>query len=661
MSNNIYNDAYRQISGNINRFNQYTENFDNIFTNNSKKNAFEENNLYYISTYVNIDTSLLNRITTAQCEFSEKLDKDPFEFTTHNQKKIKIYHNCHELVINDKIQISGINTIKRSLKIKVDNIYYLELKEGSRFMKIKLPEILSEDDEDIFKEVRLNFANCNKNEILQYEQDLYIKISGYIVPNNKIGNIHVNYINNKHKIKFLCPDNIWKCDELYEYNSFYIDLTKIFNGNYNPGICTIDIIFYYISGIPINKLNASYPLTIDSQQGSHQIIDINKTYYCINLFREPKLRKGDKIMRFGKNNICINKIKTLEYGLSNTNNYIYKLEQTINNIVFAKLVNTQFPNTIGNVTNNNKLYWECRNDDKISCLEIPIGTYTHCSLKQEIEKKSNLKIDINQETNITSIRMIKNIILKKPFINIDPEINKFDAHFNLTIYCQDHDFLINDKIIIFNSISYMGIPENILNAEHKIIKILDQNKFVIKLENFNLLKCQENNCGGNIVNITFYETFRLRLDFNCNLGQLLGFKDIGLSTSITEYKNIITNLDKYIYEDKINNSVIDFNPNKYFIMTLEKFNNINNYGKIKKFFSKILIENNIFLNNTFVPILVYFPEPIIELNELQIAFYTPDGIPYDFKNQNHSFIIEFISLAQKPKNTNTISTLGLIN
>lgn len=638
----IYNDMYVPVPGLFgDRFKQIKRDLQpdllkNYLIENGLSNR--ENNLYYLSKYVNFDSRLREKETKITYEFNEKLDRESIEFTS-NSTKMKIHHN-NNFNINDKINFSGFIPIKRSLKIKINNTHYLQFRENSRFAKLIFPEFSSSDD--TLKEFRLSFNTQNHGEISPYEQDLYIKINNFIGIDDHIGNIHINYVNDKHKLQILCPDKEWYEGYHYEYNTFYIDLKKQFYGISNPVNCTIEIYFYYFCGISIDRINSC-----------HSIVETTKKFVCIDLFREPKFCKESKSLRYG-NNIFINKIKNIECGYPNPNHYVYKLETSLNNVVAARLVNTVFPNVEKNITNkNNKLCWEYRNKKQINTLIIPEGEYNIDDICHEINKHPNIKISFNKNTHQISFTCKEKIILKKPFINVDPNIDEDtdDDNFKIIIKHTKHNLCVNDKIIISNSLSFMGICEQIINREHTIIEIKNDDTYVIQVCGINLLEKKINNCGGNVVEICYPVSFRLRFDQKNNISNILGF-----DAQLTEFNCTQTN--KYFNQKE----KIIYHHNTYFIMTCDKLTSVTNSGKIKDFFSKILLcENKRYLFDTFVDSPIYLPNPIPTLYELEFSFYDPDGEPYDFEYHDHNFVIEFITQTELPKGTNINPELGVIN
>ena len=105
-------------------------------------------------------------------------------------------------------------------------------------------------------------------------------------------------------------------------------------------------------------------------------------------------------------------------------------------------------------------------------------------------------------------------------------------------------------------------------------------------------------------------------------------------------------------------------------MTCENANILSNTGKIKNFFYKIMLEtpsNNILDNNsneilfdTFVPYDMPLPEPLSQLSEINVSFYTPDGDLYDFNGKDHSYLLEISTIRNKPKRTTIDINTGTV-
>jgi hypothetical protein len=104
----------------------------------------------------------------------------------------------------------------------------------------------------------------------------------------------------------------------------------------------------------------------------------------------------------------------------------------------------------------------------------------------------------------------------------------------------------------------------------------------------------------------------------------------------------------YIVQSRINNDLIsnlllNFNGYNYVYLTLNYiFKDSINIRGIQNIFAKLLLSGdpNTVIYNDFIQIGEEFLNTIISLSELEIFFYTADGLLYDFNNINVSFTIE---------------------
>lgn len=617
--NNVYNDMTTPITG------LFTERFKPIIpetSNDPIKNylvdnglSYRENNLYYISNYINIDSSFRNKQQIIKYKSNERIEKNSIEFFL-NSSIIKI--NCkNNYNIDDKIIISNINPIKKLLKIKLKDDILLQFKEGSKYAKIILP--LIDSTYDYFSQVRLYSFQDSKF-------DFYIKISNFIAHNNYIGNIHINFINDKHKIYLNCPDDTWLMDDNY-YNgdTFYIDIKKVFYGTANYINCTIEILFYYIYGIPIKCFDNIY-----------SICNINNKSIYIDLNIVPIIPFNLKSIQSDINNIIIKNIDSYEPAYLNSNEYIYNLNEALNNVICIKLINTVFPNIHKNIIKDNNFYWQEKTEKEINFIKFPEGKYEIEEFCDIINNDGRLKASHNKYNNSISFICEKKIILNKPFINYDNETSI------IRIKHDNHNFSKNDKIIIKNSKIWMGISDELLNKEHEIINIIDNSHYEIQINNTFILEDVKDNGGGENVKILYNEYFKI----------------------IFDQKNMI-NIFKYdnsILEYDIEHNIKIKKDDTYFLMLCDIGMTTQNKGPIKNYFAKIIIEDKKeILYDTFVNTPLYLTNPIPSLYNIKFTFVNKDGTLYDFDNQDHNFVLEIITQNQLPKGTNINPNLFVIN
>ena len=185
-----------------------------------------------------------------------------------------------------------------------------------------------------------------------------------------IGNIPISFINQSHQIYITPPDEI----VIPSLTKFYILLPWASNGvniysepdaeNYN-----INLTFNHYNLIPLNELNADYPINSEHINGYHIInsIDTYNNFITTNIYPPIDsiyINEYNYIFQnFGGNNIIFAPIQQISYGYPNQNDYIVNLKKTYNNIVQLKIVDSLFVNpsiTFINdgINKNNRLYFQ---------------------------------------------------------------------------------------------------------------------------------------------------------------------------------------------------------------------------------------------------------------------------------------------------------------
>jgi hypothetical protein len=595
-----------------------------------------------------------------------------------------------------------------------------ELTNGSKYLKINYTHFLPVT------------ATFNSN-ISQYESEtfydtfdisnLFVEIDG--LQGNQIAiqntpyfdNIPINRINNIHKILLTDPSTP---GSIVMPNVFYIELSYNYtspSGTFiipNPTY-NIKLIFYYIAGIPIPYINADLPINDKRYQGFHIITDITQNTYSIKLLKnsagiiDPIT---NNTINVGGSLITVTYVNDIILGDKQPNSYVIKLNRSFSNIVSARLVSSEFPvsekmiKSTGNA--NNKFYWQNLDDgDHLYSIELDDGNYRSTDLstaientmynvsrinfdidntqsttgyKQESPSYSNhnvVRITFNTVTDLFTIKCYREVVLYKPFIDIIPNINidssldpTSEVIYNITISHPRHFLNVGDKILLSNSVSHLGIPTDLLNNTHVITTVIDNNTYIIQLPRVNLSSNRTFTEGGVAVSIFTPNIFRLRFDFADSIGGILGFRNSGESTSITEYSSVINNSDTYINEQAIDdsgntiilkNNAIDLSGHEYLLMWCKQFEIIENTSQVApNAFAKIVLSGDpgTLTFNSFVQTNKIFYEPILNLSELDVEFYTPDGFLYDFNGMNHSYTIELITMEEMPEETNISANTG---
>ncbi|CAH6421768.1 Hypothetical protein KVN_LOCUS454 [uncultured virus] len=638
-----------------------------------EENFINDSQIKYKTVFLNIDSSFRRKTTTFEIEDNFFLGKNPLNFKK-NTNDLLIKHNNHGFHIGENISLTNVigkQVILRTFDNNNNPIFIIQ--PGCNIMKIfykhNLPKKYSGNNLEI--------------EITGIKGD-----TGYNSNSSYLGNIPVNLINTVHSIKLEINkeefeqnfENNYFDQNFYKYdpNYFFIILSKTMQKKQNPYKLkeyNFKLNFMHIAGIPINLLNTGFPSNKDHLNGYHIIKNIDNDYYTIELSMDALYDDTS-----GGSSIVSGKILSINYGYPESNQYAIDLEKTYNNISSVRMISSEFPN-INNLIKdfpieqaNNKLYWNNNEDGNILYeITVPNGTYTEDKLAKILEKlffktkkidpENNylpnhiVKISINKQTNEVIFKKFKEAILNCPFQKTIPEINDFinpnnleeKINYELIINHPDHGLIENYiKIRIQGSTSHLGIPDNIINDEHVISEIINENEYKIKLKNFNFLEEKIKTFGGSNVSIQVPAKFRLRFDKPGTLGSILGFRKINEQYSITPFSHIISNKHNYDkdYDSNFINTLIFPKKNNYIFLILNPLNNITSCGTVKNAFAKIqLLETcDKTIYNSFVPTAKYFDDPIKEISRLEIELRTSDGYLFDTFGLDHSFTLELVIL-----------------
>jgi len=446
--------------------------------------------------------------------------------------------------------------------------------------------------------------------------------------------------------------------------------------------------------VPINIINAGYPTTQNNIIEYQTITSTSQNTYSFIINYSAPI-EYQNVQQFGGNNIIISQINDIMEGYSDPNYYIINLDKIYRNVYMFRMISSEFPNSENPIkSNNNKIYWQNEDDgDYVYSISITSGNYNPTDLTNALESlfyntprinynqdilNSNapiytnhnyIKVDININSDIVTFKSYREAFFISPFIDVSPVIN-LDYNLDtapyvgyiLTIKHPNHHLNVNDAIIITGAISYLGIPDTILNNNFTIYNVINTNVYQIKLPAFNLSNIRVNNGGGASVAIYAPNRIKLRFDYPDTLGIVLGFRNVGSYNSITPYNNIITNNDLYEQELPYNNvgqqititnNALQMSGDSYIIVECPQLTTMYNTGPIKDIFCKILLSGlpGKILYNTYICVPKVFYEPIPELSSLEFTFYSPNGTLYDFNGVNHSFTLEITTVTNILNNT----------
>lgn len=553
----------------------------------------------------------------------------------------------------------------------------------------------------------LNYFQSKIQNVIENTQNIqtikYLNDSSYPY----IGNIPISFINQTHQIYFIPPSEPTIIPSL---SKFYIQLPWISDGtniyssddaeNYN-----ITISFNHYNLIPINELIADYPINSEHINGYHIVNSIDNINNNITILINPPIdaiyinNNNYTYLNFGGNNIYLSPVTQIAYGYPNQNNYIINLNKMYNNVIQIKLIDSLFINpsiTFINDGNgkNNRLYFQNIEDiEQIQYIEVDEGTYDINSLISSIEYKFsqlsrninslnfgydlnyNITIDIDIPTNITTIKSYKTKTLLSPISNVTPVINQNDLSigigtYTITIVHPNHGISYGNPLVKFSGfIDHLGIPADSLNGERNIV-IIDENRYSFTINNVNLTTNKIITNGGNTVKVLLPSPLKLYFNYPDTMGSILGYRNTGYDTSITNYNYIQKNTDIYIGEINkdvngniilLKNKAIKLKKYEYFLMNcnLTHINNLSNAQKKEIFFAKFKINDDNMIIDSYSHTPIYFYDPILQLNQLGFSFYNPDNTPVDFKDKDHSFTLEITTIDNLPELTSINPNISL--
>lgn len=686
-----------------------------------------DNLIRYNIHYQHIDSSYRQKDPTLQISEYFDLNENPIVFT-ENTTTLYIKHPNHPFQKDDKFTLDGFTTRNYKLMFnptipEIDRImefHTISTSTGSyNYITLK-----------VVHGIPVDFVGTS------YLNDLRVTIENFTNPANGDPLIDPRYyttipltVINKRSVFFLTK-TIGSTIIPYDPNILYIELPVTYvppNGTYHVSnkIRFFNVILNFTCGVPVNLINAQYPVDLYHANNYHNITSINSGGYYIDIGRIA-YSSGE----FGGSNIKIGRVSDFTGGYVEPNNYQIQLEKVYRNIVMVKLISTEFPNInyiIRDSTSenpNNKFYWSNESDGSyVYSVEIPSGIYDANSLSTKLEtliyntpryyyppkditkqytNHNYIKVNIDTATNTTTLRSFEEIIMARSITSgyfwdhinstigtlittvqsADPTdpMDLYPIH--LLIHHPSHKLMLNDTlsnppgtiqgdiILINGAIDFMSIPSQYINGEFEIyapptslgysavdyymikIPIIDMKQYTTRVDS-----------GGGIFKIYSPTNCRYLFDQSDTIGSLLGFPNVGDSTSFTPYDHIITNKMNYVYSPNTSlGNAISLTGDKYLLMVCEELSVVNALGTIKNAFAKILLPNTTdkILYNTFVNTPKIYYDPMTEIATLTFSFYSPNGDLYDFNGLDHSFTLEITTLDETPTGTNISARTGKV-
>lgn len=532
------------------------------------------------TTIVNIDSSD-RPIDPKNIYYRElfTLGTNPLEFHP-GENRITVTQERHNYSLNDKIAMNNVVGKSTSLKNKLvlyDNSQYVKILDNNHNMtyeyhniglNLLMQNVIGNSTSDpnepnlqTLAGIPTNFFN-KRHEILfnvldEDEDDPMINdpdVKNLRDDINLILGLNISLLNNLPALEEFLRDNL--NNEINSLGIFITNLQQIVNklipnfylvklpikasSNYIPNEpdvgdnlenSNILIRFLHVFGIPIEFINADYPLGINRRVGNHvisKIVDLNTYEILIGRSAlEPRETFGTNIFQGGGLCIEVVKIKGLHEGFPDPNHYKIFFNRTFHNVKEVQMISSIFPNTekvfrqFPENERNNKLYWNDLDDGvrEYSICIVP-GNYTASLLVLEMEQKfaevrrethdqqvmlaedvkecSNsvdptpiyagvfpdatcflnfeenhiIKPSINVSTDVVTFASFKKVFLKQAIaVGTNPDTGLLV----LNIFSPYHNFDEEDvgitKITIENAKNTEQVPASAINGEHTIVAI----------------------------------------------------------------------------------------------------------------------------------------------------------------------------------------------
>jgi hypothetical protein len=646
--------------------------------------------------YHHFDSRHRKKTPILQLSYILQLEPDPLSI---DGDILWIKNKGNTLLVNDIVTLSSVPYKTSEFKNVVDANGDAYPNDGEG-----LSYLIYFTDGDTYAKVRtkpnMSVISLGSEKDTYNTSHMFIDIYGFkgnTSEPNYIGNIPITQLNTTHRIYLKRPDSSLAAN-LADDGYFFIKLPRAFKGSLGTISYNIKITFKYYGGIPTNEMSAEYPIDVNHKKGFHLVL-----YSETNRIGVKLPRKGYFSGNFGGNNLNLGLIEKIDSGYPQPNSYKINLGRNYTNITMVKMISSEFPNTekvfrdSPEDKRNNRIYFQNLDDaDHVYSINITAGSYDPESLATEIQdkiyevtriydapstsnftNKNYIRVSISRNTDLVIFKSYRESLLTGPIKETTPQIDpekpieqQQNAAYTMKIEHQGHGISTGDVILISGSISHLGIPASIINSEHLVTQVIDDDNYIIEVSHFNLESPLVETNGGNAIKIFTPNLFRLRFDFPDTSGEQLGFRNMGSENSITPYSAIITNADPYNEEpltDEVGNpktikqNSLSLSGIPYIYMTCRELPIGLSTGLIENIFAKINLTGipGRVLYNTFVNTPQFYYDPIIDVSELTFAFYTPDGSLFDFNGLDHSFTLEITTIDNTPRETGISSKISL--
>ena len=587
----------------------------------------------YLTTRVSIDSSHRDTESVNVLESTVyELEKETISIQriSENISNLVFIIPGHDFKVNDSITVQGVQTPSFTLN---DSMTFVA---NSSFIRINHPNH------------GLNFDTIN---------DMYISITGCIGNKNSgtyYNNIPINAINTTHKI---VP--VTKTDQIKNGNHYYINIhpiTSCFSATYKSSL--VSIMFKTFNGIDPGIINAGYPLSETTKIGFHTVTKVDSdTVYC-------------RLMH--KNNINISNVSSEPFtatkiiqtisGYPNNNSYKISLRQTFGNVKSIRMVSTIFPNSEQTInSSNNKFIWKTlANGSTEYSITLENGVYNDYTLCKYIDesiskvKKSGSVLStenkcfkssssIDPVTGTFSIEFFDELYIPNSLLYTSTTDDNGSNKYVFMVKHSNHHLVVGMNVTISGSTSTNGVPSTVIDGIHEIIKIIDENSYLIDIPKHTSEETSVNVNGGPNTKVMYPIKVQLCFDRQGTFGSVLGFKSVGEIFAKTQFLFKVTSKDRYLDDFSTSTTIsTSTSKNMYINMILDTKSKSLSTGTTQNVFCKLFLNGRpgSVLYNEFVQIAT--DANLQSLSELYVSFRTSSGELYDFNGHEHSYVLDII-------------------
>jgi hypothetical protein len=608
------------------------------------------------------------------------LPPDPLTFS-NNSSIITINYPNHNLSINDNIIIQNVQA---SYYVLSGGLY---LFQSYSYLFINLKHNINLNYLNLSNKLKIDISALNSTSL----ENIYFY--GNMPVNAILGTFEINL---PSVIDQITPINVailnyFNVTSAAQLDSNYLLIKLPFNYFSNKDQILEITDFYKISftdlyGIPINGINADFPinyLRLQSSQMVSQVIDSN-TFTINTNYKTYTSGLG------GGNTVQIMKIINTIEGYPDANNYTIQLKKNFNNVVRIELVSSEFTYIdylikSSGVNKNNNIYWKNLDDGNyIYSVSINEGNYDGTNLISNLQKAMNsvpritstVENTVYNDFSISLNSYTQEIVFTAFKTDPIPNALKIDTlqlngvnYFILIIKQQSNLVIVGDTITISNSDDIGLISRTLINTSLTVYSINKENStYTILLGPVNQITISQDlgttltDNGGGAVIVKTNADFSLLFNYSDTIGSILGFKNVGSVNAITPFNSRISNFDLYLNDTQLNSvgnlvtssQILNFSGNNnYYLLYINDFELVQNISNVPISFAKILLTGlpGDVLFDSFVNYPYEFDFPLATLIELQIKITYPDGTLPDFRNINHSFTLRITELVNTPRNT----------